>query len=111
MALRSKTTPRESDGMGRKVTDQPRRFLGLYLAPLFALPFSWLIHVWAFGVAWRGETYGGNRTLGTATVLAFGVALTFLVIHAHRSTAHREAHQQQAFTATVALLSMDEHAI
>jgi hypothetical protein len=106
MALRSKTALRESDGMGRKVTDQPRRFLGLYLAPLFALPFSWLIHLWAFGINWRGQTYGGSRPLGTATLLVFGVAMTFLVIHANRSTAHREPHVRQAFTATMALLSL-----
>lgn len=105
MSSRSKTTVRESDGMGRKVTDQPRRFIGLYLAPVLALPFAWLIHLWAFGLTWHGRTYGGDSVLGAATLVAFGVAMAYLTGYAHKSTAHREAHVQQAFTATVAIIA------
>lgn len=54
MSSKTVKTTERTDGVGRKLTDQPRRFLGLFLAPFAGLLVSWAIHVYVRGVhvAW-----------------------------------------------------------
>jgi hypothetical protein len=89
-----------------EVHRQPHRFVGLYLAPLLALPFAWLIHVWAFGITWHGRHYGGSPVLGSITLIFLGFAMYRMIGFASKVTAHRDQHLQETFTATVALLGV-----
>lgn len=105
MATKTVTTA-TNDGTGRKLAEQPRRFIGLYVAPLAALPMAWLIHLWAFGLALGPIDFHPNPSLQTGTLLLLGAAVLGLTLYAHALAGHRDGPVRWAFTITVATLGV-----
>lgn len=102
--MKTKTTVERDDRGSHKVHEQGRRFVGLYLAPVVALPLAWLIHAWAYGVTLAGRTYGGDEALQTGTLLVLGMAIVGLTAFAYRLVAHRDAPLRWALAVSVSVL-------
>jgi hypothetical protein len=104
--IRAESVPRS----GGSLTHQPRRFAGLFLAPLAGLPAAWLIHVWVAGIDLHvGPVDWVVPVSPVAEVIAL-VLLAWATIGmcwaAWHFTAHREQPKRIALTVSVALLGL-----
>jgi hypothetical protein len=110
MASRTKTTTTEHTERGgsRKISDQPRRFLGLFLAPFAGLPVAWMLYLWTRGVDLHWGPFDWTvRTPGYAPTLAI-MLFTGLTIYLAKVswdfTEHRHPSKRGALLASVAAL-------
>lgn len=93
---------------GGAISHQPRRFAGLFLAPLAGLPTAWLIHVWTVGIDIRWYRIHWQVRVNAAALPLTLVLLSWLTLGmcwiAWHFTAHREQPKRIALTASVAVL-------
>jgi hypothetical protein len=91
-----------------KVTEQPHRFLGLFLAVPAGLLTSWLIHVWTLGVDlhwgpidWTVRASAAAPYVAVALITAATIGLAVLAWH---FAEHRKAALRSTLTGSVAAI-------
>jgi hypothetical protein len=92
--MSTKTHAESAPRSGGSLTHQPRRFAGLFLAPMAGLPIAWLIHVWTVGIDLHAGPINWTVPVGpTAEPIAITL-LAWVTIGmcwvAWHFTAHRE---------------------
>lgn len=104
--VRAESAPRS----GAAISHQPRRFAGLFLAPLAGLPAAWLIHVWTAGIDlhwhainWTVPVSPSAQPVAITLLAWVTIGLTWVAWH---FTAHREQAKRIALTASVVLLGV-----
>jgi hypothetical protein len=103
---RAESVPRS----GGNLTHQPRRFAGLFLAPLAGLPAAWLIHVWIVGIDmhagpinWTVPVDGAAAPIAITLLAWVTIGMCWVAWH---FTAHRETPKRAAITASVGVLGV-----
>jgi hypothetical protein len=108
--MSTKTHAESAPRSGGSLTHQPRRFAGLFLAPMAGLPIAWLIHVWTVGIDLHAGPINWTVPVGpTAEPIAITL-LAWVTIGmcwvAWHFTAHRENPKRVALVASVGVLGV-----
>jgi hypothetical protein len=108
--MSTKTHAESAPRSGGSLTHQPRRFAGLFLAPLAGLPIAWLIHVWTVGIDLHAGPINWTVPVGPAAEPIAITLLSWVTIGmcwvAWHFTGHRETPKRVALVASVGVLGI-----
>jgi hypothetical protein len=108
--MSTKTHAESATRSGGSLTHQPRRFAGLFLAPLAGLPIAWLIHVWTSGIDLHAGSINWTVPVGKSAEPIAITLLSWVTMGmcwvAWHFTAHRETPKRAALTVSVGVLGV-----
>jgi hypothetical protein len=108
--MSTKTHAESATRSGGSLTHQPRRFAGLFLAPLAGLPIAWLVHVWTSGIDLHAGPINWTVPVGSAAEPIAITLLSWVTMGmcwvAWHFTAHRETPKRVALVVSVGALGI-----